>query len=478
MNFDKKKVSMAQVWACVLLTVLALVMSLLPIIKLSTGDPETKAQIAMLAEKMDINMPEIEDDAEISAVKLVKSASLMVNMVSVATDKDPDPEKVEKLEEKMNGKEGQDTALTALALVNTFVDVFDKDGEDQSEDSAQTGFFTIVFEVLVVFVAIIGILTMTIILSILFAIRAVKALIVALKNKETPELAIAGVNTGLTKTFSLVMTLMLLQTLLPGMSYGVGLIGLLVIAIGSAVLNTAVTRLQKYGKDETMYLNLVQGASVVGLVGFFVFFFNFLKTNTFSNFLHGSYTQYMGKVMIEKAAASALKQELVVNNAYIIDGVVIIALIALIGISTKYLISCVSRLSCTVKKGKSDCFLFGAIVALVVNFAIKYLVGSKHGYSDITSTASEGDFSFLILNADEEKALGALFVGVILMLVAEIALMVLKKVLCKNLAKDTMDSIVSGSLVVEETPVAEEAPVVEEAPVAEEAPVEEKNEVQ
>lgn len=472
MNLDKKKMSMAQVWACVLLTVLALIMSLLPIIKLSTGDPETKLGIATLAAEMGIYLPEIEDEVDISAVKLVKSATLIVDMISVATKDNPDQAKVDKLEERMKGEDGQDTMMTALALVNTFVDAFDDDG-DTKEESGKTGIFTIIFEVLVVFAAILGVLGMTIVLPITFAIRAIKALIIALKNKETPELAIGGVNTGLTQTFSLVMSLMLLQTLLPGMSYGSGVIGLLVIAICSALLNTAMTRLQKYGKDETMYLNLVQGASVVGLIGFFVFFFNFLKTNTFSNFLHGSYTQYMGHIMLQKTQASKLGVEFEANNAYIIDGIAIIALIGLISVAVTYLISCVSRLSCTLKKGKSDCFLAGAIVALVVNLVIKYLVGAKHGYWMVTSTASEGDFSFLVLNADEEKALGALLTGVILMLVAEIALIVLKKVLCKDLAKDTMNSIVSGSLVVEEAPAVEEAPVAEEAPAEEE-----KNEVQ
>ena len=82
--------------------------------------------------------------------------------------------------------------------------------------------------------------------------------------------------------------------------------------------------------------------------------------------------------------------------------------------------------------------------------------------------------SFLQMSKEEETALTMVLVGIIIMIGAEIALIVLKKVLCKNMTEEDMRKVVTGEiLAVADAPAA--APVAETAPVEEapaEAPVE------
>lgn len=464
-NLPQKQMKTIQVWVCVLLTVLALIMSFMPIIKLKTV--ENADQINEMMEDIGIDV-EIPEKVNISAVGLFKSVKMIFDIVSLAADKDADEDKVEALEEKLTSKDGQNTVMTALAIATTVAG-----GSDDEEDSSSDDFITIIFNVLIVFMAIFGVLGMTVALPIIMIIKTIRTLVAALTNLQTPEEAVSKVGGLLLTSFSLILTLMVFQTLIPGMSYGSGLIGIFVVTIIAAVLNTAASRLHKYSKEEVTYLNVAQGVSVVGVIGFLVFFFNMIKANVFGSFLNGPFAKYLVDVGNKQYLIKNLKLDEQVNNAYVIDAVAILATWVLLVMTISYFVSSISRLSCTQKK--SDCSIVGAIIALIVAIIPKVIAGAKHGYDDVASTASEGDFSFLVLNSDEEAALALVLVGAILMLVAEVALIVLKKVLCKDLTKDQMKSIISGSFV-DAAPVAEVAEEAAEEVVAEEAPVAEETE--
>ena len=461
-NVPQKLAKTIQIWVCVLLTVVALVMSFMPIINLKTLENADKINEMMDDIGIDAEIPE---KVDISAVGLVKSGILVFDIISLATDDTDSDEKLEALEEKLDSEDGKNTVMTALAIATTVGAGAEDEDEDKESDA---GFIGVVFNVLIVLMAIFGVLGMTIALPIVMLIKTIRTAIAALTNLKTPGDAVAKVGGLLLTSFTLILTLMVFQTLIPGMSYGTGLIGIFVVTVIAAVLNTAASRLHTYNKSEFMYLNVAQGVSVVGIVGFLMFFFNMIKANVFGAFLGGNYVKYLVKVGDAMVLAEKLGQEPQINNAYAMDGLLIVVTWALLVASISYFVANIARLSCTQKK--SDCRIVGAIIALITAIIPTYLADAKHGYLDVTSTAAEGDYSFLVLNNAEESALSMVLVGAIIMVVAEIALIVLKKVLCKDLTKAQMKAVISGNVTEEavvEAPAAEAAPVVEEAPAEE-----------
>jgi len=218
-----------------------------------------------------------------------------------------------------------------------------------------------------------------------------------------------------------------------------------------------------------MYINLVQGASVLGIIGFFVFFFNLLKTNIFSNFLNGSIFSYVGKSSDVQKVAKDLGVSVSVPNDYMVDFILIVLFAMFALMSVSYLNASARRLSCTTKHG--DNFLAQAIMLLPVFILPTVVKSMKHNYvfnSAEFKYEKAGAESFLKLSSSEETALVLVLVGIIIMLVAEIALIILKKVLCKDMTREEMKAVLGGEVGAEEA-----APAVETAPAEEAAPVEE-----
>ena len=460
-NLSKKNASMIQVWVCVLLTVLALVMSFMPIVKLQTIDHKSDMYELMDTIGIEEKLPE---EVEISAVGLIKSGKLIIDIISTATGDETDDAKLTALQNKLSSEDAKKTAMMALAIVATTSDAVSDNNDGAKSDSS---FLSTLFEVVIILGALFGVLGMAIALPITMLVKTIKTIIVASKNIGTPDAAVASVGSSLASSLTLILTLMVFQTLIPGMSYATGLIAIFWIAAISVVMNMAMSRITPRSKSENMYLNVVQGASVVGSIGFAVFFFNMLKANMFSSFM-GTYTSYLTQVASTKTLAAAYHQKADINNAYIIDGILVVASWALLLATIGYFVGSMARLACIKKDGDSE--LKGSILAVIVAAFAKYLVGAKHGYIIVTSQNSEGDYSFLDgMSGAEVSALDMVLVGAIIMLVVEIALIILKKVLCADLTKEQMKGIVAGEAV--ETVAAEAAPATEEAPAAEEAPV-------
>lgn len=460
LNIPKKQMTMIQVWVSIVLVVIALVMSFMPIITLKTVD--NADQIEELMSDLDINV-KIPEQVNVSAVSLIKGGKMIADIISIASDDTPDQKKVDAFEEKLTSKDGQNTVMTAVAVVATVVDAVGDD--DGSSSSSGSNALSVIFEVMIIIMALLGVLALTLILPILFIIKTIKALVAGLTNLKTPGEAVSKVSDTLFGSLTLVFLLMLLQTLLPGMKYGFGLVGIVVVAICSAVMNTIVSRLYSYNKNQFMYINLLQGASIVGAVGFFVFFFNLVKSNIFSRFLNGTYTTYLTDVADQQILAEKMKIDPEINSMFWVDGIAIIALFVLVIVTIGYLTSNIARFSCSLKGG--DSCLGTAIVATIAAGVASFLVNAKHGYYIILkSKDAEGDFSFLEnMTKAELGAVKVAMTGAIIMLVVEIALMVLKKVLCKGMTKDEMKMVASGNMASAEAEA--EAPVAEEASAAE-----------
>ena len=479
LNVSKKVTAPLMVWVSIVLIVATLLFSFMPIMCLDTsinGDGISE-MLGDIGGEMDIEIPE---KVEITVGKLINSAKVIGKIINVAkeaaneasgnTTKKDGPSAAEELQAYMETPQGQETLLVAAAVGTTLANAFDF-GENAH-------ILSIVINILIVFVSLMSVLAFVFIIPIKVIIMLIKALIPALSNVKTPELAASKVSTKLPEMLGIPFTIMVFQTFIPGMTYGWGLIAMTVTVAVSVLFCTVITRLRTYEPKKFMYLNVVQGVSIVSIVGFFVFFFNILKTNVITRFLKGNFAKQLINLAAGKTAADLAKEPFEPNNAYITDFVLIFAFIIAFLSSVAYISFAANRLSCTVDpknrdRKMADSKIVFAILMLVTYIAPTLVAGKTNFFYNVASKEAVGNESFLVLEAAETSALSAALVGIIIMIVAEVALIVLKKVLCKDLTALEASAIVCGRD--EDTtvaaPAAEEAAV--EAPAAEEAPAEE-----
>lgn len=473
LNLPKKAVGSAHVAIICLLIVLSLIFSFMPIITLDTMEPETALGISKIVNKISdepIDLSELQQ-IKISAPKLIKSAMLVSDLMKVAKDKNTLSEsKMEALKTKLSSEEGKDTVLTCAAIAHSITSTF------KDNMKGNSNIINLIFNVLITVIALFYLLGVTIAMPISFIMLSVKALFPVLKNYKELYLHTASVANKLPEKLSIIMTIMLFQCVIPSMNYGSGTLALWIISVICVFVNFASTRLTAYGKDEFIYLNIVQGASLLSIVGFFVFFFNVLKSNIFSTFTHGSWGMYITKVLMHSNRSEAAK-------GYIVDAVLILVYLIAVLSSVKFLGKCANRLSCaiTAKDGKAS--LLGNALSLLIVFLMPKIVAARQ--SELTNPfdkTSKPLGSFLELSKEQTSTLNSVLVGILMMIAAEIALIVLEKKFCKDMSAEAKAAVLSNSATAPETeaaPAEETAEAPTEAATAEEsaeAPTEESAE--
>ncbi len=484
-NVSRKITAPAHVGVCILLLVLAVIFSFTPLITLETESSEIMQSVDTLMDSLStgesIEEKDIPDEVSISAVDLIGSISLIKNIYDVNTEdsKDMDQDKSKQIEELLESEEGKQTIITVLAIVNTLTNSFDDDDTQDAE-----GFLNIIVKLLTVLVSILYVLGYTLICPIILIITTIVALIQLLIGRKDLCAVEPKIASKLPGILSTLMIFFIFQTLIPGMGYGSGLMALWIITAISVFANFVVSRLRTYDTKHFIYINIIQGAALVGAIGYIVFFFNFLKANIFGQFIDSKWLIYAAKAGVAKESGAT------VDGAYIADGIMVLVTLVVALSTVSYFVACAQRLSfSTDKKGKpaaKDSQIVKAVILLIATILPMIVKGSKNLYADVTDTASEAR-STLALTASEESALTTALVGAIILLVAEIAILVLKKVFCGDMTDSDMEAIkssaeaeavaaapaqapeaeqandaVAASATVEETPAAEEPAAVEE----------------
>jgi len=160
---------------------------------------------------------------------------------------------------------------------------------------------------------------------------------------------------------------------------------------------------------------------------------------------------------------------------YVIDVAMILVAVIFVLVSTGYLKSCLRRLSLaiSVKEGKSsikDIILPRAILMLPVYILPTLVMGANNYFEDVT--ANEGTASLLVLSEEQTAALDGVLAGIIIVLVAEVAMIVLKAALCHDVSAADKGLVMSGAATAEIAAPAEEAPAEEDVAAMADAPVE------
>lgn len=494
-NLPRKKVTTIQMWASVVLIVLAFVFSLTPMITFKSGGANTD-EILKMAGELDVDLRFIPEEVDVSAVTLVSMTARIAKVIGSVDAENGDVDAAKDYAESDKAKEDLGVAICVAATLLNALDFKDAQESD-------TGIIGMIFKVLVTFIGIISVIILIVVIPVILAINLIAAIIKVAKNVKTPEEAAAAVGNKLPGKISLVLTFMLMQCVVPGMTQAWGVTALCAVIIVSIVLDFIASRLREYPAKQFKYLNVLQGGALVGIIGFLVFFFNIIKTGIFTNFVTGPY--FFG---LAEAIAKNKVDGTAIDTNLIITGVLMIVYLCVILGCAGYLDKAARRLSCAVKRerpkgliGKfcspkaKDNNVVMAVCTLIAFIAPTYAMGVElkvnAGLFNIDSTA-------LVLLDEQKSALNAALVGIIIMIVAEVAVIVLKKTCCSDLtereAEDLMMGVAMSSdeileeakkIVAEaeakvaaeaavEAPAAEEAeeaPVAEEVPVAEEAPV-------
>lgn len=442
LKVPRKIVSAAQLWISVLLVVLAMIFSLTPIITLKTF--ENADQINEMLDNIDIgiDLGDFPEEVEISAPKLISSITLIIDVVNAATGEDADAQK--SLETYIESEEGKETLYTMVGIAASIMGTFDFE-EIESDP------FSIILNVVVSIIGLLTVLIMTLVIPIILIINCLVVVIKALKNIKTPENVSAAVGNKLTPMLSMTLTFMLFQCVVDGMAPASGITNILILAVVSVAINFVASRLREYPNEQFKYLNVVQLPSLVGLIGFLVFFFNLIETGIFKAFTNGSFSKYMAE------AIELQSKDITVNTDYIIDGILMLAYLVIVLGCVSYLDKAARRVSCTVKaekpKGIIGLFMSGkvkdnnviqAIFTLAVYVLPVVVMGMKHYHLSPASTAKEGIASFLVLTPEQEGSLNGVLAGIIIMIVAEISIIVLKTIFCKKLNADEREELLLG----------------------------------
>lgn len=458
-NVSTKITAPILVWVSVILTAACLAFSFMPLMCLDTSIAGESIE-ELFVELEIVDEVEIPEKVEISAVKIINAVSVFGKVIKVASQQvnsmaenpnmTPEQQKKadeaeEELRQTLLSDKGKESILVATSIITTI--------SNSTELGDNAGIISIIVNCLIAIFAIFYSLTLMFLIPIKLIIMMIKALIISLKNVKTPELAQGDVSGQLPKLLSIPLSLMIIQTFLPGMTYGWGVMAIVITIITAVLFSTVVSRLHTYEEKHLNYINIIQGVSVVSIVGYCVFFINILNTNVLSRFLKGK----LSDTLISLANVAEInmniknpEDKIATNNLYLIDVVLILIFFSLLLSSISYIANAVKRLSCSIERKKAygklaDSAIVQSVILIAIYIIPKYIMGAKHYFNDITSTESVGDASFLVLEANEEKALTAAFVGLIIMLVSEIAILVLKGVFCKGMTTEESGNILSGN---------------------------------
>lgn len=463
-NLPKRSVAMIQMWVSLFLIVLTLVFSFMPIIKIE-NDSKLKDGINDAVDA--IGIPELQtlkipDEVKLSSPKLISSISTVTKIVKVmikssnASSSSSDPElkkAVNEVEKLLNTKKGKEDIATALSLAFAVVNMIDLDF-GSSGSGLGSSFVGMILGLLLGMFSLFALVVLTLILPLIYIITFIRAAIKVSRNVHTPEKVASGLCDKLADGLALPFFIMLFQCVVPGMTYAFGVVVISITSVIAVFMNFAATRLREYPADRRTYLNIIQGASLVGIVGFMVFFFNMVNSNILTTFLHGNLSKYLANVSLATAYGTSRS----VNKAYMVDVILMLIYIGIMVGCAFYLNNAAKRLSCSVKptkpkgiagmffqKKRHDNYLAQTVTLLLVYIIPTYIANTKHYFNDVFSTAKVGNATLLKLTSSQKGALIGALIGIILMILAEAAVIVLKKKLCPAITEEVAGALIGGT---------------------------------
>ena len=288
----------------------------------------------------------------------------------------------------------------------------------------------------IIYVALIG---LSLSLPIVAIIRFILALISFFRYLGKPGEGYAKISKSFGAIFVMLPILWLFKIIAPQITFGSGIITMVILCIVVLAINLIASRLKAYTPVQFKYINVLQGASLFGVIGYFLIMLNIDGMGIFDK-IWGGIGSFMDKTETGKM---------------LITVAVIVAFVIVLINTCKLIKKIACRLCCMVPAGKvmaHDTAIVGATLALVLIAAPVYLM-----VGGFELDLGDGMTSFILFA-----------VGAGLIFVSELVMLILKKTLCASATGDDIHAVLTGC------PTGEDAEAPAEEAEAENAPVEEQ----
>lgn len=291
-----------------------------------------------------------------------------------------------------------------------------------------------------------ALMSMTIVIPVTAVICLIKAVLALIFNITNPGEGYSKIVKAFGEIFIMFPTLWLMKIIAPQIEFTASVTVMVAAIIAALVIGLVSSRLKAYNDVQFKYINVLQGASLVGVIGYFMFMLNIDKIQIFDAVFSGM------PAFMETAKAADM-------------GILLVLMIALIYIAfatCKYIQNIACRMCCMYpapkqkKNGKiahaNDTFVASTAIALaLVAIPVALMVTS-----------------FKLDLGDNMKYFVPFAAGVIMMFVAEVVFSILKKGF--GVAKEDVRAVLTGC---PDAPEADEEADEEAAEEATEAVAEE-----
>ena len=439
LNLPKKIVCSAHLWISIFLVILALIFCLTPIASFDTSGDKGYQIVSFVRENLnfDAGYVEFDDTVEVSSLGVLNSIGFTVDFIKASADDDYFTKA--ELQAYIQTEEGREKFQLVATILYYSMNEFVTNG--MSGTVLELTCKSLVSSMTATMISVIGGIMLLLVLTIL----TIAALIRGLNNITSPEKASTKVGASLSRVLVTLLTFALFQRAAPGLSTtGSGFDAMVALACVSLGISLIVTRLRAYPKGKFKYINIVQGTSLLSLIGFIVYLTNLFDVGIASTFANSSLMSY-----------ASYEENYAV---FVIMGLYIVLAVS----SISYLDRIVRRLICAVDGKNKDNNIGYAILCLVVYILPAVVMG----------------MDYLVLHPDSEGAFAGMLAGSIIMIISEIAAIALRNNLCKGLSKECMNEVIKGIIIDYKKPAAKaakedakEATAIEEAPIVEDAPI-------
>ena len=401
-----------------------------------------------LEEELDLDV-KLPDKVDVNAFTLIKIAGSVKKLIeSLDNSKNV----------KLTKADEEELLKVAVILYVCAGPILSEDGLDNIDgDNAIATIINLAIELLIPFFCFIYLMILAIIIAISLLIASIRAILGFFNAELDNGEVVANMSKSIHRIIKLFPAILLIRLFCTDYKYGSAIIGILVLSVLALVLGVVVSRLKKYEPADFKYLNVLQIISAVSVIGLALFVFSILKTDIFMVGLRSVFDTYFFEYMIDG------------GEFPVVPFILLLVLFATVSSAVKAIPRILTRVAC-MSKTKSAVHIPSAVIAFIAVIIPSVMKGNEFIAEDV---------KFELTNA-AQSSMSLAIVGLVIMLVAEIALKVVPNYVCEDCTKENRQKIVTGAyyIEIEDAPAAEEvaaeAPAAEEAAPAEEAPAAEE----
>ena len=438
-GFSKRTVAKCQALASLLLIILAFVFSLTPIFSIDTtavgyGEDggtmkEAIAESVSAYTDKELSSDEIEEKIAISPIRLLR-VIVLYGKVITRNISYTDVVKQE-IDEWVGSESGRQDIIIVSAISEMMQSMGRRAGGNESG-------LSIIFNIVLAFLGFITVPIMTFVIPIILFFKALSALLAFLKRRRSPEEVSGRLGASLPPFVTVMLFYMIVQSICQGFAVGWGSVVILSLCLCSALVNAVASRQMSLSSGLCAYANSVQGAAIVSVVGFLIYFFNIISAGVLGAFADGSYSEYTAKI----ASITANDPSAVVHSEYMVDGIMMIAYVLLGAISILYLERAIRRVSFGgAKKEINPVLCIMTLAACLIPIIIS---GMLHYFNDPRALSEIGDASFLPRDSFDYGALVAATVGAGMMILGDVCSAVLSGIFAGEVSQSEKRHLLLG----------------------------------